>query len=156
MDEHNFWLKYFITEELFLVGDEFEDTGEVQLSEDYRQNSLLVLIRQDQSGVLSDRNAAFLKKILTAVSLSKNDYITVYLPDHQREVPREILVNNNPGKVIVFDSSIKPYGLQDMKYTVQKNGDVKWLMADKLEEISNDVEKKKALWGALKKMFDLG
>jgi DNA polymerase III psi subunit len=153
--ESDIWLRYFLTEDLFLVGDNTEDEPEDQLPPYTKNKSLLVLLRADHTGKLPEQNALFLKKVLQAINLSENDYVTVYLPDHQYNVPGEIL-QYNPVKVIIFDGAVRPRNLPDGKYKVLDHRGIKWLMADKLEEISADVKKKKALWSALKEMFDLG
>ncbi len=155
MNAYESWLKYFITEELFLVNDKTEDKHDDRMHTDNKQKSLLVLLRADHTGNLSEENAVFLQKVLKAVNLSENDYLHVYLPDHQHDVPREIL-RSSPRKVIIFDSTLRPPGLPESKYKVQDYEGIQWLTADKLDEISGDVKKKKALWSALKELFDLG
>ncbi len=162
MKKNNLWLKYFITEEIFLTDqipasniDKPAEKTSISLPDDFEQKSLLLLIRADDNGTLFEKNSAFLNKILAAVNISETKYIKVYLPDKWSDLPIK-LYKNGPKKIILFDASVKPEGFKDSLYSLQGAENVQWLIVDKLDDIEKDVNKKKALWASLKKMFKLG
>ena len=162
MTKNNLWLKYFLTEEIILTdkappsdNDKSVEGSTISIPDNFEQKSLLVLIRTDVNGTLSEKNSIFLHKVLEAVNISETDFIKVYLPDQWNDLPVKIY-KSGPEKIILFDASVRPEGLKDSLYTLQDIENVQWLLVDKLDDIEKDVNKKKALWASLKKLFKLG
>jgi len=161
MSKNNRWLKFFITEDIIITDqdipsgiDESATGVSIPLPDDFKQKSLLVLVRPDANGALSEKNSIFLNKVLEAVNLSKNEIVQVYLPDQWTDLPME-LYKNGPENIILFDPLVKPEGLTDSLYTLQILENVQWMLVDKLNDIESDVNKKRALWSSLKKLFKL-
>lgn len=162
MTQDNRWLKYFITEEIVLPGHSgphpsisSRETDQMPNRDNPASKSLLVLLRNPGQKAVSKKISLFLHKILNAVNISEDDFAKIYLPAQWHSVPEEIYLNG-PGKIVLFDSSVRPEGMTAPLYELQQAGRVQWLLADRLEDIECDVKKKKALWTALKKMFNLG
>ncbi len=161
MNQNDSWLKYFITEEIYplvetdlLTSGPDEKNVDPEQLEDFEGKSLLLLFRGNREEALSEREATFLDKIISAVNLSEKDCVTLYLPGQTPELPKEIFTKGLQ-RVIAFDPSIRLFEMQHDLYMIHDHQGTRWLVADKLEEIAGDVEKKKALWMALKKMFEL-
>lgn len=161
MAKNNQWLKFFITEDIILTNQnmpsepvESDNGTSMPLPDNFKHKSLLVLVRPDNNNSLFEKNSIFLHKVLDAVNLSKEESILVNLPDQWVDLPTE-LYKSGPEKIILFDPSVKPEGLDDTLYTLQSLENVMWLHVDKLDDIESDVIKKKALWSSLKKMFKL-
>lgn len=162
MNQNDPWLKYFITEEIYPLvetdrltdGPDEKNNMDPEQLKDFEGKSLLLLFRGNREEAVSEQEITFLGKIISAVNLSEKDCVTLYLPGQTPELPKEIFTNG-PQRVIAFDPSIRLFEMQHDLYTIQDHQGIRWLVADKLEEIAGDVEKKKALWMALKKMFEL-
>ncbi|WP_291783454.1 hypothetical protein [Cecembia sp.] len=145
------------TEEKFTAEKE-EDLNQV---EDARQELSFeggfekgVLVAYDTLQ-LSDELKELLFKILDAVGCSLKD-IALCHAGIMQEASMEQIEALNPAKIIVFGRFNHPLMHHKKEaYTVQMSEDTEYLFADTLEQINHDKSLKKALWLALKTLFNV-
>lgn len=105
--------------------------------------------------MLNDELKELLFKILEAVGCSLKD-IALCHAGILEEASMEQVEALNPAKVIVFGRFNHPLMHHKKEaYTVQMTEDTEYLFADTLEQINNDKALKKALWLALKTLFNV-
>ena len=164
------FLKYLITEDLYLVPEkEGEETVEAS-SKPYEQDSsesssvveepqpaqeevvvnylggfekkVLILVEDAQADHLNETDKAYLLKILGAVKLGLEDIALVNLN-------RTKNVESLDAEITISFAS----NAMDTKYTIQTKAGKKVLFADPLSAISKSTELRTALWNALKELF---
>lgn len=119
------------------------------------KHRMLILIDEPKQANLSDSEALFLDKILSAVghSLSEADIINI------RSIPssdaRSVLAGKLTNHFITFGVPLIKLQLDLLlpPYAPKKVEGVWFLLVDSLAVIEGDRELKKRLWGALQQMF---
>ena len=147
------FLKYFITEDIYLVPDNRETKNNLEASGDKMEKAFpaeeaskkeskeafpLAVVSKD----LAPKEEELLKAILSAVKLNLKAI----------KLLKDIAEDPCSDKVIVFNSELIP---ELTPYTITNMQGKLYLSADDLSTISNNVDKKKKLWVALQQMFSL-
>ncbi len=158
------FLKNFYTEDLFIVHEKAPTTNETKKIMDKpasdikikgeNKKGVLILIDEPEHHFLSEKDMDFLEKILKngldmgfddvgLVNLHKiNDRKAVMEIAHKYMIgfgiPDNILEDPGPGLYHLF-----------------KRDENTFLLADKLQDIMANIDKKKALWSNLKQMFNI-
>jgi hypothetical protein len=108
--------------------------------------SILVIVEDESSDGLNNKDKQYLAKILSAV---KADLYSISLVNiHKNELQGLDGVEN----ILVFtdNSSLKA---ESSKYDMADYSQAKIILSDPLDKVSESVELRKQLWGALQKMF---
>ncbi len=93
----------------------------------------------------------FLANVLNAVKLNMSKINIININNRSFTPPKE-------GVFLLFGVNAFEAGFKDVataKYEIVEKDNLKLLEADKLNEISSDVNKKKALWLSLKRVFNV-
>ncbi len=123
-------------------------------SEEPLPSPVVIVISEHRSTALNVYDAAFLEKVLQAVDLplEKVDIMNVSgvpNPDYSY-----LLKQKTVRHFITFGVPMESLHLYELlPYEVTFFGGIRFLYADSLEGIRTDIERKKWLWNALKKMF---
>ena len=118
------------------------------------KNILILVPTSGSSEVIQANILEFLSKILNSIGLTIDD---VVITDNKNQEKWDQLKNDfSPQKILFF--GIKPFeiGIESLDintYEVKPFQGNFILYADKLEDIKEDLNKKKALWVNLKKLF---
>jgi DNA polymerase III psi subunit len=91
----------------------------------------------------------FLTKILVALKMTIQDVSIISKSDFSSDMNFKKLISFNVGI-----EKMNP-GIKIEKYIMKEHGKAKFLYSDSLEELTEDVKKKKQLWEALQLMFSL-
>lgn len=146
------YLKYFITEEIYILPPKADVTAEETFSSetnkdpapqppdkksDYRKYSITII-----SHKLNDDDKNLLNSIISAIKLDPKEvqHINTY---------KDI----SAGKVIIFGDFPEIQGLA--RYQIVTEDGKETLVADELRVIAHEISKKQLLWSALKKMFSV-
>lgn len=114
---------------------------------------VLVLVRGADDKALNSRDEELLNKILEASNLPSETIHKEVLVE--KETLGLAAVLPQISKVITFGLNPVDMGMQfrPMPYKVFQVAGAKWLMAHRLDQIAEEVDRKKALWSALKDGF---
>lgn len=120
------------------------------------ENKQHVLVAVDVTGDLKTQDQVLLDNLLKACHLAMDDIALVNIRDQEATVP-DIITQLKPVKCIFFGvpslSINLPLG--EAEESVIIYDDKLFIKTSPLSALQNQVSKKKALWSALKNMFDL-
>ena len=126
------------------------------------EQRVLVLVHESNYPFLAPDDDAFLSKVLSAVSLRKDDVWLVNwegaLASLQQQVPlEELLPNLSYRQCLVFGEVPTPWSLTNFfePYVVKKAEERLLLQADTLAALANHTEKKTRFWKGLQQLFGL-
>jgi len=112
-----------------------------------------IIIVESDEAILNKDSKTFLENILKSVKRSPDDILLVNAKEATDEQIQALLVEQNHRHLLCFGTE-KMTNLNSIQnYTVHSENHKFYLKADDLSIISQAVEKKKALWIALKEMF---
>lgn len=114
--------------------------------------SCVILVESDDE-VLDETSKAFLYKILSSVKRGENDVLIANLKEVAQDSIEALLAEHNHKQVLSFGSKKFSKTATIEPYTPLQEGHKTYLNCDSLTAISEDVEKKKALWKALQSIF---
>lgn len=112
----------------------------------------IVLVESNQE-LLEESLKELLHKIMGAVKRTAEDILIANCKNADSDQIEALLANNNHRHILSFGTDIISKLKSADLYTIQKDGAVSMLKSDALIEISQNVDKKKALWKALQEMF---
>ena len=121
-------------------------------------NNILIINFDTASEFISQNDSAFLTKIIAATknNLEECSLVSAY---NKQIVIQDIINQTNAQNIICFGVNPFEIGLKDktpMKYELSDIGNNSSIIpVDSLKEISQNDEKKKAFWFALKRMFNV-
>lgn len=154
------WLKHFITEELFLIP---EDGGTQNQHEPVKEpvptfqiddNIRLVLVLEKAQITASENHLKdFLFKVVQALELKWEEVLILDFAKDAESTGQ--ITNFRFRNLVVFHHAFQIKGSSDDLYEIVRTPMGSILRADLLPEIEADQNKKKALWAALKIMFDI-
>lgn len=123
------------------------------------KKEILVLVQEKNTEFISPANEQLLIKILQAVKLSMDDIALVNLsnitslpPSHIAEALEKIPFHT----LISFGAVVKEWSVSNFfsKYMVNTDDTNRnILLADTLDELASDLQKKRSLWQCLQKLF---
>jgi hypothetical protein len=121
------------------------------------EKKILILVNDNLSVHLSDKETEFLSGILIACKLSFNDMALVNVAKNKNEAFEKLFDFFTPQNVILFGIEPDAYMLPIEKnfYQIYKLNNCSFLSAPGLDKIAANTEEKKLLWTALKKLFSL-
>lgn len=111
----------------------------------------IILVNWGEQANSSEKE--LLIKILSSVKRSEDDVLIASSSNASAEQIDALLAEYNHKHLIDFGTSKLVEIAHAETYTPVQVGPKKYLKADALSEIAQDVEKKKALWKALQEMF---
>jgi hypothetical protein len=167
------FLSHLFSEDIYTIDEELQvkSTVPIESNEDQTQHDkpkealelkpimthgenlkhCLVLFQAKEK--LRTESKALLFKILEAIDRKPKDVLMANLYDCSPEGIEAFLVENKHQHLISFDvTAVEPLSKSTVYLPIQDHGKT-YLLADSLEAISLDIEKKKALWKALKSIF---
>ena len=112
----------------------------------------IILVKTDVE-VIGAADEAFLYKILGAVKRQANDVLIANVSKANQESINALLAEHNHRHLIGFGLETLPIPGQSSLYETVLLSGKQYLLAEDLSTISEDKEKKKALWKALQSMF---
>lgn len=115
----------------------------------------VILIKETQHIILSKPDLTFLENILKAIQYTLEDVLIINVNNENLTI-KEIQKEHIPEKIILFNILPFEIGIQDKnvhKYEVMELENFNILTADSLQVITQDIDKKKALWISLQRMF---
>lgn len=156
------FLSLFLNESVYIV-DEPEplESTEPELPEiQYKgqnKQKILIMVYDEKEEFLSEKDEAFLLKVLQAVQLTINDIALVNCQNLEDPANNFTALNNISYKTLISFGEI-PEALPFSKYLVkyQLNTDEQnrvYLQADALKDIARDRTKKQLLWKNLQEIF---
>lgn len=157
------FLKYFITEDIYQVPEKQPDES-IQVAREVSDptvpdesidlpeivepsNEVLLIVRDEQNEILSDKDRVYLEKILHAVKLSWEMVDVLNLAKQQ--VPRL----TGYQRIMVFCTGAELPFSMTTNYAFTSWEGTQVLMVDPPEVISASVELRKKLWSALQQAF---
>ena len=125
----------------------------------YGENKLntLVLVDMQTPDLLKAPEYKLLLKIMGAVNHTPNEFALVNIQENENLVWPELEKHFEPKNIIVFGISIAESLIPTATalYQISQSETSNFLLSDPLRFIMTDTAKKKQLWVALKKMFEL-
>ncbi len=114
-----------------------------------------ILILVDESPAMSPSNTIFLEKVLKAVNLNLEGVDILNLAGAKQMDFRPLLQNKTVHHFISFGVPFININLEIMmnRYDPKRISGVNFLLAESLDIVQTDDKNKRALWGALKKIF---
>ena len=173
--EHDYsFLPHFLTEEIYLINEKQtpdtegsksspEKTVSEEKAETTSQISIktmganlkncLIIVADPGNDTINPTEKGFLESILKSVKFQLEDTLTVNVEEVSNESIEALLAEQNHRWLIDFGTNrIRSLSNND-PYKPILVGNKKYLKANTLTIISQDVEKKKMLWAALQEMF---
>ena len=150
-------LKFIFNEELYRTPNS-SLPNDIETSMSFlggnKKNTLIVVPDNKTAQIIEKINLQFLEKILNSIGLTIDDIIIVN--NQPKEKWSTYIRDFSPKKIMFF--GVKPFelGLTELEinsYELKHYQGQTLFYADKLEVIKEDVNKKKALWINLKKLF---
>ena len=167
------WLKYLINEEVYILDEKDSqansEEGALQptavnkeeyidelIQEKTETKELLVLLPGNISEEIAENNYTLLWKVLGAVNLDENDVHIHEVPEDQRDTAIPEFNSAKYNKSIIFDPTLyRKAGYPAELYQVHQGVKGTVLRVDTLRVIAEDQDRKRALWAALKLMFEI-
>ena len=161
-DQHNF-LAFFLREPVYVV-PEPESLFSSSVPEIPRwgrgRQEILILAREPEYEFLAPSDQTFLEKVLQAVSLASDD-ITLINTERLIELTQQgssvdDLLATIPHRTgLVFGEAPDQWSLGGVlaPYVIEESDDRRWLLADPLNEIATNTDKKALLWKGLQQLF---
>lgn len=112
-----------------------------------------LLLVESNDTILEAPLKALLEKIMSAVKRSLDDVLLVNVREASPEQIEALLTEQNHRHLIAFGTSKVAELNSAILYQLTEVNRKSYLKADALSAIAQNVEMKKALWGALKAMF---
>lgn len=114
-----------------------------------------ILILVDEAPAMSASNTIFLEKVLKAVNLNLDGVDILNLAGAKQMDFRPLLQNKKVHHFISFGVPFININLEIMmnRYDPKRIAGVNFLLAESLDIVQTDDKNKRALWGALKKIF---
>jgi hypothetical protein len=112
-----------------------------------------IVIVESTETILDNDSKTFLENILKSVKRSMDDILLVNTKDASDEQIQALLAEQNHRHLLCFGSEKLTFLKDIQTYSVHSENHKYYLKADDLDLISKTVDKKKALWTALKEMF---
>jgi hypothetical protein len=114
-----------------------------------------ILILVDETPAMSAGNTIFLEKVLKAVNLNLDGVDILNLAGSKQMDFRPLLQNKKVHHFISFGVPFININLEIMmnRYDPKRIAGVNFLLAESLDIVQTDDKNKRALWGALKKIF---
>ncbi|WP_428664258.1 hypothetical protein [Runella sp.] len=114
-----------------------------------------ILILVDEVPAMSANNTIFLEKVLKAVNLNLDGVDILNLAGSKQMDFRPLLQNKKVHHFISFGVPFININLEIMmnRYDPKRIAGVNFLLAESLDIVQADDKNKRALWGALKKIF---
>ena len=176
MAEQHF-LSHFIEEPIYLIKEEQvaeavestieapEPTNEPTVAEepdpvyvkplptagDNLKHCIVLVSSEDE--VLEEVSKAFLLKIMAAVKRQAGDILITNCKDASEDQIEALLANNNHRHLLDFNTGAVSHLKNAAPYAIQQERGIFMLKADRLDQIEQNVDMKKALWKALQEMF---
>jgi hypothetical protein len=117
-------------------------------------NAVVIVISEHRSKDLNVYDAAFLEKVLQAVDLSLDQVDIMNVHGMPNPNYSYLLRQKTVRHFISFGVPMESLHLYELlPYEVTFFGGIRFLYTDTLEGVRTDIERKKWLWNALKKMF---
>lgn len=117
--------------------------------------SCVILVNEPQHTILSQQDITFLENILKAIQYNLNDVIiinisnkAISLSEIQKEYSIKQLILFN---ILPFEIEIKHKNIR--QYEIIEHEKMFLLAVDSLQVITQNINKKKALWVSLQRMF---
>ena len=119
------------------------------------KSKLMILFNNEQSPYLKRSEEALLQKILAAIQLTIDDVELVNFNNIRNINYIDLLKEKVLNQLISFGISLTELNLDIrlQKYKVEKIEGISVLLADTLDVLETDMERKKQLWRALQLMF---
>jgi hypothetical protein len=121
------------------------------------EKNILILVNDTENLHLNEKDLSFLTGILTACKLNLADVALCNLQQNEFNALDDLLNFFKPERIIAFD--VSPVQLKTKisseKYAPLLYNKMYFLFGNRLETISNNLEEKKILWGALKIIFGI-
>lgn len=136
------FLKYFITEDIYVIPGKEKETVQSEGTHSQEKHTKRSYPLTVLSSKLEKNEWDLLEKILSSVNINIDE---IQLPEGEQ---KDILGK----KVLVFDSNTYPDLALYQPTTVDH---IPVLKSDPLKALGQDVEKKKKLWVCMKPFFDL-
>lgn len=119
------------------------------------QKKCLILVNEQEQQVIDENNLTFLQNILKAISYTLDDILLLNIASYPLTF-EELINNYSPKQLILFDVSAFQLGIQErqiIQYELHEINNLQLISADSLTEIQKNIDKKKALWINLQRIF---
>lgn len=115
----------------------------------------IILVNDSNNNFIDQTNLTFLENILKAIDYSLDD-ISLINFHHYKISFQKIKEQYNPKHIILFDVNAFQLGIEDehiLQYESTQIENIQLISAESLTIIQNNIDKKKALWMALQRIF---
>ena len=119
------------------------------------EKNILILVEDEKALHINDDDLGFLTGILSACKLTLADIALLNMISEKSKQLIKAIEVCKPNILINFNVKINELGLDQNKYQVIKKDNIQILSAGSLNQISNNIEEKKKLWGCLKTIFSV-
>ena len=119
------------------------------------EKNILILVEDEKALHINDDDLGFLTGILSACKLTLADIALLNMIRKKNNQLIKVIEDCKPLVLINFNVKINELGLDQNKYQVIKKDNIQILSAGSLNQISNNIEEKKKLWGCLKTIFSV-
>jgi len=156
------FLSIFLNEPVYIVEEPeppeeaIQDQPEIRYKGQNKQE-VLVIVYDEMTEYLSEKDEALLIKILQAVRLTQDDIALVNIHSLQNQVHNFTALNNISYKTLItFGETPEAFSFRKYLVKYQWNTDDQnrvYLQADALKDIAHDRTKKQLLWKNLQEIF---
>ena len=119
------------------------------------KKNILILVEDEKALYINDDDLGFLTGILSACKLTLADVALLNMVSKKSNQLSTAIEVCKPNVLINFNVKINELGLDQNKYQVIIKDNIQILSAVSLNQISNNIEEKKKLWGCLKTIFSV-
>ena len=112
-----------------------------------------IILLNTEAEIIGASEEEFLYKILGAVKRQANDVLIANIKDANQESIDALLAEHNHRHLIAFGLEKLPIEANSDLYEISSISGKQYLLTDHLSDISQNQDKKKALWKALQSMF---
>ncbi|PWJ42093.1 hypothetical protein [Sediminitomix flava] len=120
------------------------------------KRNILVIVDYKESDFYKSKEFQLLLKIMEAVNVTLHEFVLVNLNENKEISFKKLKEQFIPTKVFYYSDLDKNTYMGDLiKYDIVEKGEFQLISSDSLTQLQNDVEKKKQLWGVLRKTFSV-
>ena len=119
------------------------------------EKNILILVEDEKALHINDDDLGLLTGILSACKLTLADIALLNMISKKSNHLIKVIEECKPYVLINFNVKTNVLGLDQNRYQVIKKDNIQILSAGSLNQISNNIEEKKKLWGCLKTIFSV-
>lgn len=142
----------YANEDIYFIPSHSEKTY-IPLGKNFKH--CVIIVNDSYNTFIEETNLTFLENILKAIQYSLDD-ITLINFHHHKTSFQEIKKQYSPKHIVLFDVNAFHLGIENehiLQYESTEIDNIQLISAESLTIIQKNIDKKKALWMALQRIF---